>query len=184
MLCNKCNERHATIHLVQIANDKMTTQDLCEVCGKGFVDVSKKGAGKYRAPIIDDPEQIFDGVAARDSRYAKAAYVFVREGLRQAKGKHFGSGCGPGHVSGAGLQESLRELAIATFGRQAKARLNRWGVFKCEDFGEIVFNLVEAGLLAKQAKDSKADFQRRLRVQGGLSLVSRGCAHHLQPEST
>jgi hypothetical protein len=34
-----------------------------------------------------------------------------------------------------------------------------WGVCSCGDFGEIVFNLVESGVLAKTEKDSRADFQ-------------------------
>ena len=29
----------------------------------------------------------------------------------------------------------------------------------CQDFGEIVFNMVEIGLLAKTEKDARADFQ-------------------------
>jgi len=37
--------------------------------------------------------------------------------------------------------------------------LNSWGIFKGEDFGEIVFNLIEAGLPTKQAEDTKADFK-------------------------
>jgi uncharacterized repeat protein (TIGR04138 family) len=34
-----------------------------------------------------------------------------------------------------------------------------WGIRRCEDFGEIVFNMVEIGLLGKTEKDSRADFQ-------------------------
>ena len=64
-----------------------------------------------------------------------------------------------GHISGAQLLDGLRELAIESFGKRAKGRLNSWGIFKCEDFGEVVFNLVKVGLLAKQENDSKADFQ-------------------------
>jgi uncharacterized repeat protein (TIGR04138 family) len=63
------------------------------------------------------------------------------------------------HISGTQLLEALRESAIAKFGKEAKATLNGWGIFKCEDFGEIVFNMVERRLLTKQEKDSKADFQ-------------------------
>lgn len=37
--------------------------------------------------------------------------------------------------------------------------MNARGIFKCEDFGEIVFNLVDAGLMAKSAEDTKEDFQ-------------------------
>jgi uncharacterized repeat protein (TIGR04138 family) len=37
--------------------------------------------------------------------------------------------------------------------------LNAWGIFKCEDFGEIVFNFIDAGLMTKSAEDDKKDFQ-------------------------
>jgi uncharacterized repeat protein (TIGR04138 family) len=33
-----------------------------------------------------------------------------------------------------------------------------WGIRQCSDFGEIVFNLIEAGVLSKTEKDSRADF--------------------------
>ena len=97
-------------------------------------------------------------MVARDSRYAKDAYLFVQEGLARAQ-KMFWEPGKPGHISGAQLLEGLRELAIESFGKQAKSRLNAWGIYKCEDFGEIVFNLVEAGLMVKSAEDDKKDFQ-------------------------
>ena len=34
-----------------------------------------------------------------------------------------------------------------------------WGITNCKDFGDIVFNMVENGLLAKTEKDSRDDFQ-------------------------
>jgi uncharacterized repeat protein (TIGR04138 family) len=40
----------------------------------------------------------------------------------------------------------------------AKTVLNRWGVRQCEDFGEIVFNLVEKRILGKTEQDRKEDF--------------------------
>jgi uncharacterized repeat protein (TIGR04138 family) len=36
---------------------------------------------------------------------------------------------------------------------------SEWGIRTCEDFGEIVFNLVENSLLAKTKKDSREDFK-------------------------
>ena len=41
----------------------------------------------------------------------------------------------------------------------AKTLLEEWGIHRCEDFGEIVFNMIEVGWLAKTDKDSRADFQ-------------------------
>jgi len=37
--------------------------------------------------------------------------------------------------------------------------LNEWGVHRCEDFGEIVFNMVEHDLLAKTSEDSRENFK-------------------------
>ena len=34
-----------------------------------------------------------------------------------------------------------------------------WGIGNCQNFGEIVFNMVEIGLLARTEKDSRDDFQ-------------------------
>ena len=34
-----------------------------------------------------------------------------------------------------------------------------WGIRGCKDFGELVFNMVESGLLAKTDRDSRDDFQ-------------------------
>jgi uncharacterized repeat protein (TIGR04138 family) len=159
MLCNQCNERDATIHLTHIVNDKMMKRHLCEVCGKEFIDAAKTGGSiPYEAVVSSTTEMMLAITTATDTRYAKEAYHFLKEGLAKALKMY----CEPGkigHISGTQLLESLRELAIEKFGKEAKATLNGWGVFKCEDFGEIVFNMVEAGLLAKQEKDSKVDFQ-------------------------
>ena len=160
MLCQQCNEREVTIHLTQVVNDKMTKRDLCEVCGKEFVDMAERGDYiPFDTLISDGPTGILlTLIVSSDPRYAKAAYLFVQEGLTRAQ-KMFWEPGKPGHMSGTQLLEGLRELAIESFGKQAKAKLNGWGIFKCEDFGEIVFNLIEAGMLIKQGKDSKADFQ-------------------------
>ena len=162
MLCQQCHEREATVHLTQIVGDKMTRRDLCEVCGKEFVDMAKSGSGiSLESLIRGSPLQIpYELMLASNPCYAKEAYELARAGLNRAQKKRCReTPTKPAHISGAQLLESLRELAIESFGKRAKAQLNSWGIFKCEDFGEIVFNLVEAGLLSKQETDTKADFQ-------------------------
>jgi uncharacterized repeat protein (TIGR04138 family) len=156
MLCDRCNERHATVHLTQIIGDKVTKQDLCAICGKDFLGTAKT---HEHFSIVPEAEQLFENTAARDPRYAKGAYHFVREGFIRAGKKRYGTACGAVHISTSELLEALREVAIETFGAKAKVKLNGWGVFKCEDFGEIVFSLVETGLVAKQTLDEKAGFQ-------------------------
>ena len=34
-----------------------------------------------------------------------------------------------------------------------------WGMLRCEDFGEIVFNMVDHKLLSKTKEDTRADFK-------------------------
>jgi len=41
----------------------------------------------------------------------------------------------------------------------ALAVLQEWGIQRCEDFGEIVFNMVDNNLLAKTTEDSRDDFK-------------------------
>jgi uncharacterized repeat protein (TIGR04138 family) len=64
-----------------------------------------------------------------------------------------------GHVSGQELLSGIREFALRQFGPMALTVLEEWGVKRCEDFGEIVFNMIESGLLAKTAEDSRDDFK-------------------------
>ena len=99
-------------------------------------------------------------VVRQDPRYDADAYQFVREGLDftlklQKKEKR----AGMHHVSGQELLEGLRQHALNQFGPMTKTVLEHWGIQKCEDFGEIVFNMVEKGILGKNEQDSREDFK-------------------------
>ena len=100
------------------------------------------------------PVDILHEILNRDTRYSAEAYEFVRAGLdftvRRLKK--------PRHVSGGELLEGLREFALNEFGPMTKTTLAEWGITCTEDFGEIVFNMVETGLLGKTDEDSRADF--------------------------
>jgi uncharacterized repeat protein (TIGR04138 family) len=162
MLCNECNKRQATIHLTQIVGEIETKRDLCEICGEEFLDLAKNSS---LFPPYDDTgklkEAAVEMIFSRELQYSKDAYLFVLAGMQKAFVKHFQKPHNktPGHISGAELLEALREYALDAFGKAAKSTLKSWGVTKCEDFGEIVFNLVEAGLLGRQPSDCKEDFQ-------------------------
>jgi uncharacterized repeat protein (TIGR04138 family) len=99
-------------------------------------------------------------VLAKDSRYGREAYVFVREALDHTQ-KMLGR---PPrneirHVTGGQLLHGAREYALAQYGPMALTVLQEWGLHSCEDIGEIVFNMVEASLLAKTDQDSREDFK-------------------------
>ena len=101
-----------------------------------------------------NPNDLLETVLQKDSRYTAEAYHFVRDALdftvRKLKK--------PRHVSGQELLDGMREYAIREFGPVAKRVLSEWGIKECVDFGNIVFNLVNEGLLGKTDKDSIEDF--------------------------
>jgi uncharacterized repeat protein (TIGR04138 family) len=105
-------------------------------------------------------------VVRRDPRYAYEAYEFVFAALQHTQ-KLLGRVPQKGqkedlpenHVTGPQLLEGIRDLALREFGLMARIVLRCWGVQRTADFGEIVFNLVEAQLMSKTAEDSREDFR-------------------------
>lgn len=99
-----------------------------------------------------------EGVKAileKDERYSREAYEFVREALEYTRVWMDRRG----HVTGQELLEGIRKYALDQFGPMAKTVLNFWGVKACEDFGHIVFNLVDQKVLSKTPEDSLDDFR-------------------------
>lgn len=106
-----------------------------------------------------DFQHALSAILARDSRYHPNAYEFIGEALDFTVKKLEKPTTGPGrHVTGAELMEGIRQYALEQFGPMAKTVLNFWGIYRCEDFGEIVFNMVETGILGKTDQDKKEDF--------------------------
>ena len=98
-------------------------------------------------------------VAQRDTRYDEQAYYFLREALDFTIKLMNKPSQGPSrHVSGQELLEGLRQFALQEYGPLAMTVLDHWGIRRCEDFGELVFNLVEAGVLGKTDHDRREDF--------------------------
>jgi uncharacterized repeat protein (TIGR04138 family) len=93
-------------------------------------------------------------IRARDVRYNSDAYIFVIDAVESVLMEISEAR----HISGEELCDGLRKLAIERFGPMAKEVLNFWGVRETEDFGNIVFNLVDAGLLLKTERDRIDDF--------------------------
>lgn len=100
-----------------------------------------------------------DALSRSDKRYHEQAYFFLREALDFSLKAMNKPAEGPGrHISGQELVEGIRQFALQEFGPLAKTVLAHWGIHRCEDFGELVFNLVEAGVLGKTEQDRKEDF--------------------------
>lgn len=99
-------------------------------------------------------EELFAVLRARNPRYAESAYVFVLAALNHVLERL----PEPRHISGRELAEGVRDLALERFGPMARTVLEHWGIERTADVGEIVFALVEAGVLIKQDEDSPEDF--------------------------
>ncbi|HEY3762239.1 MAG TPA: Minf_1886 family protein [Verrucomicrobiae bacterium] len=105
-------------------------------------------------------DEAIEGILAKDTRYTREVYLFVREALDFTQKLVVKENRGQvRHVSGQELLNGIRQYALQQFGPMTVTLFEEWGVRNCHDFGEIVFNMVEANLLAKTDKDSRTDFQ-------------------------
>ncbi len=119
------------------------------------------------------------GIIEQDGRYPIDAYIFLQEGLdfsvksihgeraaraarRRRKAKAGGEAepakTHPNHVDGRQLCRGLRDLAFQKWGRLAKTVLNAWNIHATDDFGEMVFVLVDNEFLQKTDNDHREDF--------------------------
>jgi uncharacterized repeat protein (TIGR04138 family) len=103
-------------------------------------------------------------IVRRDRRYGYEAYEFVFEALSHTQrmvGRVPLGGETPTeehHVSGKEILEGAVDLAREEYGFLARTVFQQWGIRRTDDLGEIVFNLIESGLLSKTDADSRADF--------------------------
>ena len=80
---------------------------------------------------------------AKDPRFPRDAYLFVREALdhtQKTVGKDERGRLR--HVTGQQLLEGIREHALHQFGPMARTVFEEWGIRACKEFGEIVLNMI------------------------------------------
>lgn len=102
--------------------------------------------------VLDD--RVLDELRRRNPRYHEGAYGFLLAALQYVIERL----PEPRHITGAELAEGVRDLAIDRFGPMARTVLEHWGIRATADLGELVFALVECGILIKQEEDSLDDF--------------------------
>ncbi len=99
-------------------------------------------------------DDILDELQERNPRFHAKAYFFVLAALHSV----LKSLDAPRHIAGKELACGVRSLALERFGPMARTVLGHWGIHKTEDVGDVVFALVEQGVLVKQDEDSSDDF--------------------------
>jgi uncharacterized repeat protein (TIGR04138 family) len=99
-------------------------------------------------------EGVMDQIRLREQRFDERAYLFVLAALEHSQARLTERR----HISGPELANACRELALQRFGVMARLVLEQWGVQSTGDIGDIVFTLVDMGLLVSQPEDSRDDF--------------------------
>ena len=89
-----------------------------------------------------------------DARYKAEAYLFVMAALSRTLAKLEN----PRHLTGGELLAGIREEARAQFGPMARTVFEHWGIKNSLDFGEIVFKMVQVGILSETDSDKLDDF--------------------------
>ena len=128
------------------------------------------------------PHPIFQ-LLQDDPRYRLDAYQFVREALAYAQdvmelgaSSHedkedkeddetlessedvpFGEPIDK-HLTGQQLCEAIRIYAVDQFGYMAHTVLSSWGINSTSGFGDIVYNLIDIGMMKKSPTDRREDF--------------------------
>jgi uncharacterized repeat protein (TIGR04138 family) len=107
--------------------------------------------------------EVVGQIIEKDPRYAKEAYTFVKEALEfTIKQKKRGKSEAGSHVDAGELLDGFRQLALKEFGPMVMTVFEYWGIAVSEDVGQMVFNLIEAGVFGKTESDSVEDFRGAL----------------------
>jgi len=105
--------------------------------------------------------EALESIVATDTRYQRDGYIFLRDALdfttkQQKKLK----GVSIRHVTGPELLHGARQYALREFGPMVMTVFDSWGIHSCEDIGNMVFNLIGAGVFGKTEEDSIEHFKK------------------------
>ena len=113
--------------------------------------------------------QLAEEIYAQDPRYKPDAYEFLMQGLYFTQKKIKRSG----HISGRELSEGLRDFAIEQFGPMARTVFSHWGITQTQDLGNMVYSMINKGMLSKTEEDSLDDFKDVFDFQEAFANVLR-----------
>ena len=109
----------------------------------------------------------------QDPRYPIEAYQFVREALAYAADTmelgsqdHFDPDLDDAevdqarerHLTGQQLCESIRSYALHQYGYMARVVLKNWNIDTTGCFGDIVYNMIDQGIMKKSSRDKRSHF--------------------------
>lgn len=109
---------------------------------------------------------VSSSITASRQRYHSDAYDFVFLALQRAQELLQRVPVEPDlaadeeefHVTGPELLAGIQDLALEHFGLMSRTVFASWGISCTEDFGRIVFELVDEGRMRKTDRDQLSDF--------------------------
>ncbi len=115
--------------------------------------------------MTEDTSSFFDQIdelAQAHPRFRREAYLFIYSALdhtvRSLHRDRTDATAGR-HVTGRELCLGIAEYGRAQFGPLVRSVFHHWGIHTTADFGEIVFTLVDRGLMSKTEDDRCEDFE-------------------------
>lgn len=97
---------------------------------------------------------VMDRIRLREPRFHEHAFLFVLAALEFCQQRLTERR----HITGGELAVACRDLALERYGLMARLVLEHWGVRCTSDIGDIVFTLVDLGLLISQPNDAREEF--------------------------
>ncbi|MBX3385974.1 MAG: hypothetical protein KF768_05335 [Phycisphaeraceae bacterium] len=105
-------------------------------------------------------------IRSRAAAFPEEAFQFVREGLAHTVNSVHGEVERDAsrvaderyHVTGQQLCLGLRDLALERYGMLARTVMNKWGVRRTDDFGVMVYALIDRNELRAGERDCFDDF--------------------------
>jgi len=155
---------------------KQSQKDIADITRESFrfspdaFDFLREGLDftvqRKHGPAVDKMRKILQWLEDKDLELAELPAAFEEGILPRSLADFIEENGGPEavqsrlnlHVCGKDLCWGLRDLALERWGLLAPAVLQQWGVKSTQDFGRMVFTLVEQGLLQKQPQDQLSDF--------------------------
>jgi uncharacterized repeat protein (TIGR04138 family) len=136
-------------------------------------NLSSQQTFTFGSDMSDETVSLYQ-LVKQDPRYPIEAYLFVREALSFAADSMEldCETCEPPqdaspvkhvvrrerHLTGQQLCEAIRQFANHQFGYMAKVVLNSWNVDSTSCFGDIVYNMITAGIMKKSSHDRRSHF--------------------------
>jgi len=110
--------------------------------------------GRWGVTLLTFRDGIMDRIRAREPRFQEHAYLFVLAALEFSQARLPERR----HITGRELAAACRDLALERYGVMSRMVLEHWGVRSTNDIGDVVFTLVELGLLISQPNDRREEF--------------------------